>query len=227
MKIHTIKIQERVKDELFIELLKLVDVDYQRKILRYRFWQDRQRSLFGHLLARYTIMQSYSLKNDAIAIAENVYGKPYVVGHEEIHYNVSHSGNWVVCAVNTSAIGIDVQEMKEIKLTIAERFFSEEENAYLASLTREEQKQEFCTIWSLKEAYVKAIGMGLFQPLNEFSIIKKAENFQLKVKEAMEYNFFFRQYDVGEKYRLSVCTKENNFCDKAEELSLENIRKAF
>lgn len=227
MNIYITNIKKRIDDEQFLELLKLVDVNYQRKILRYRFWEDRQRSLYGHLLARYAIKELFHLKNDKIKIAENSYGKPYVVGHHEIHYNVSHSGDWVVCAVNTAEVGVDVQEIKKIKLAIAERFFSEEENAYLAALTQERQQCEFYDTWSLKEAYVKAIGVGLSQPLNEFSVTREEDRFHLRVKETMDSCFFFKQYHIGEKYRLSVCSKENNFCDKVQELSLHNIMMAF
>lgn len=223
MNIYIINIRKRLDDILFTDLLKLIDVNYQQKILRYRFWEDRQRSLYGHLLSRYAIIKKWNLKNNEINIGQNNYGKPYILNYENMHYNVSHSGEWVACVVNTSVVGIDLQEIQENKWNIAEHFFSQEENKYLCSLEQEQRLYAFYDIWSLKEAYIKAIGKGLYQSLDEFSIIKEDDRFWLYINGKKSENLYFKQYDIGEMYRFSVCSGENNFCDEIQELTLYKI----
>lgn len=225
MKIYAVNSKLKLPDILFQEFMEWIEPNYQERILRYRFWEDRQRSLLGHILYRYALIKQFHFNNNEIVIAENAYGKPYLAGHSNINFNVSHSKDWVVCAINEADIGIDVQEIKDIKLSIAEQFFTKEENDYLVSLKKEDQLQGFYDIWSLKEAYVKALGFGLSMSLKDFSIIKTLDGIQLKSTKDMKY--YFKQYSIEEGYKLSVCSKNNNFCKSMDYLELNDIYRAF
>lgn len=225
MKIYAVNSKLKLPDILFQEFMECIETYYQEQILRYRFWEDRQRSLLGHILSRYALINQFHYNNNEIAIAKNLYGKPYLCGHSNISFNISHSKDWVVCAINEVDIGIDVQEIKGIKLSIAEQFFTKEENDYLSSLKKEDQLQGFYDIWSLKEAYVKALGFGLSMPLKDFSIIKTLDSIQLESTKDMKY--YFRQYAIEDGYKLSVCSKKNNFCKSINFLELNNIYMAF
>lgn len=225
MKIYALNSRLQLPEALYQECLSWIAPDYRERIRRYRFWEDQQRSLFGHVMVRYAIMKNFNLNNNDIVIMKNSYGKPYLHGYHDIHFNISHSKDWVVCVINTSAVGIDVQEIKDVKSAIADRFFTKEENDYLASLELEARLQGFYEIWSLKEAYIKALGFGLSLPLNEFSIIKSLDN--IKVKSKKDKEFYFKQYNFEEGYKLSVCSKENNFCNTINNLEINKILIAF
>lgn len=74
------------------------------------------------------------------------HGKPYITGHP-IHYNISHSGQYVVLVVADSEVGVDVQEKKGRRLTaMAKRFFSEEEYLQLTRCADRKEKQLLLTI---------------------------------------------------------------------------------
>ncbi len=225
MKIYSINSRIRLPDMLYEELLKWIDLDYKERILRYHFWEDRQRSLLGRLLCTYAIIKNFGYSSNEIKFTENAYGKPFVSGDNSIYFNVSHSGDWVVCVINTSVAGIDVQEIKPMKNSISERFFTKEENDYLLSLKENNQLHGFYDIWSLKEAYIKALGVGLSMPLNEFTIVKSMND--IKVKGTRDTEFYFRQYNMGEEYKLSVCSKENNFCPVIKNITIKDIQMAF
>lgn len=225
MKIYAVNSKLKLPDILFQIFMECIEPYYQERILRYRFWEDRQRSLLGHILSRYAIIKQFHFNNNEIAIAENLYGKPYLSGHSNISFNISHSKDWVVCAINGADIGVDVQEIKDIKLSIAEQFFTKEENDYLASLKKENQLHGFYDVWSLKEAYVKALGFGLSMSLRDFSIIKTSEGIQLKSTKDMEC--YFKQYEIEKGYKLSVCSKKNNFCKSIDYLQLNDIYMAL
>lgn len=210
---------------LYGELLGLIDTAYRERIVRYRFWEDRQCSLLGQVLARYAIMKNFYIANDEIKIVRNAYGKPFISGTGGINFNVSHSGDWVVCVINTEDVGIDVEEVKDMKLSIAEHFFSKEENEYLAALGKEEKLSGFYNIWSLKEAYIKALGLGFTMPLNSFSVVRTSEGFEVKCTK--ERKFYLKQYPIDNGYKLSVCSKENNFCHVIKNLTIEDIMRAF
>ncbi|WP_157729153.1 4'-phosphopantetheinyl transferase family protein [Bacillus atrophaeus] len=82
----------------------------------------------GEILARYAIskLKGYSFKE--LTFTTNYYGKPFLESYEnDCYFNISHSGEWVVCAIDKGHIGINIERIAPIKLDIAKRFFTDEE----------------------------------------------------------------------------------------------------
>lgn len=75
------------------------------------------------MLVRQTIHDMYDLPMDQIVFETEGNGKPVVRQLPSFHFNLSHSGDWVVCAVDDAPVGIDIEEIKPIDLAIAKRFF--------------------------------------------------------------------------------------------------------
>lgn len=98
----------------------------------------------------------------------NQNGKPYLTDYPKLYVNISHSGDWAMCAVSDREVGVDIQQHKNIRKGFAKRFFTEEERAYIA-----DSKERFFEVWTKKEAYVKAVGVGISVPLNSFSVLEK------------------------------------------------------
>ncbi len=225
MKIFKIRSRNPLGDRMFFSLLGLIEEEERKRILHYRFWQDRQRSLLGHLLSRYAVMKEYNLTNKDIRIRRHTYGKPYIKDYSQIHYNISHSGEWIVCAVDSSIVGIDVQEHRGAKSSLAKYYFSPREQNYLFSLGKDKQSVAFYNLWSMKEAYIKATGRGLSQPLDKFSIVQEGENFCSVVEKEKKY--FLRQYKIENGYSLAVCSQTRWFCSSLIELTIEAMLPAF
>ena len=89
-------------------------------------------------------------------------GKPYLQDYS-LYFNLSHSGNYAVCAVSPREVGVDIQEQKQVNLErLAKRFFSEEEQSFLKACANEkEQCKLFYQLWTRKEAYGKLTGEGI------------------------------------------------------------------
>ncbi|KAF2296450.1 hypothetical protein GH714_038229 [Hevea brasiliensis] len=125
----------------------------------------------------------------SLKFKKNIHGKPEVVWQSEdgwcqphLHFNISHSSSMIACGVTSnSRIGIDVEEkQRKIKnniLAFARRYFSLHEIEYLSSISDSEvQHQEFIKLWTLKEAYVKALGKGFSAaPFKTFTIHVKTD----------------------------------------------------
>ena len=94
-------------------------------------------------------------------IAANENGKPYLTAAPDVHFSLSHSAAWAVCAVSDHPVGVDIQQCRSFKPNIADRFFHPDEVRYLSSLSPAERENAFYTLWALKESYVKADGRGL------------------------------------------------------------------
>jgi 4'-phosphopantetheinyl transferase len=103
------------------------------------------------------------------------YGRPEIndkLNPEHLRFNISHTNGLVACALTTGYdIGVDVEwPARSNKVdTIAEKKFSNSEFAYFQASPPTEQRRIFFSFWTLKEAYIKAIGKGLHEPLDSFT----------------------------------------------------------
>ncbi len=113
---------------------------------------------------------NYNIRTNDIGYGK--YGKPYLK-NTNIHYNISHSGSYLVVAVSTMEIGVDIQIVK--KKIMWDYFFSEDEIS-LVKKSFNDYNLGFSVLWSCKESYLKKIGSGLvvdfstilFKVLSEF-----------------------------------------------------------
>lgn len=94
-------------------------------------------------------------------------GKPYLKNYP-IYFNLSHSGDYVVCAVSEQEVGVDIQEhRKENVERLAKRFFSPRETDVLRACKPEEREALFFDLWAKKEAYGKYTGKGITDSIEE------------------------------------------------------------
>jgi len=91
-------------------------------------------------------------------------GKPYFPDVPHFFFNFSDSGSFLVLAAGTASLGIDLQKTASSPryFALARRFFAKEEAAAIASLPKEEGRLLFFRLWSMKEAYFKLTGEGIF-----------------------------------------------------------------
>lgn len=187
-------------------MLNLVPDEEKKRICRFKNWQDAQSTFIGRLLIRSMISHMYSLKDFSFHV--NEYGKPYILELPDIHFNISHSGKWVVCALDKKPLGIDIEKIQPIDLNIAKEFFSIKEYENLLKREKKDRLSYFFDLWTLKESYIKSEGNGLSIPLNSFTINK--ENGSINMTGGVNY-YYFKQYNISDEYKLSVASKSNNF----------------
>lgn len=194
--------------------LKLHDVEEQRvdKIKRLRVTDDKLRSLGAGLLIKF-IREKYGTEG---ALLTDKFGKPYFE-NSKVYFNISHSGNYVVAAVSNHSIGVDVQRIQRDKHRIAEKNFLPSECEYINELEDDAViQQRFCEIWTIKEAYLKNIGIGLRKPLNSFEVSLKGDAPQIVGKK--EYRFV--QMKLDGRYIIAICASRKDAEFNLEEITL-------
>ncbi len=160
------------------EAAKIISSDEKHRQQKYAFEKDQDH----YLLARYLIRISLSSYCDKISPEEwtfdtNHYGRPAVTNDgapKDLHFNLSHSGGMVVCGfASTYEVGVDVENVTRIcsHMSLAEHSFSQLEVEKLKTFESEKIPSEFFKFWTLKESYIKARGMGLHLPLDQFSFV--------------------------------------------------------
>ncbi|MBP5772747.1 MAG: 4'-phosphopantetheinyl transferase superfamily protein [Eubacterium sp.] len=174
---------------------------------------DKLRLMGSGLMINF-IKRKYFVDSD---VATDKHGKPYFV-NSDLKFNLSHSGRYVVAAVSDYEIGIDIQKKKADKHRIAEKNFLQGECAYInAGANDEERHQRFCEVWTLKEAYLKNIGMGLRKPLNSFEIVFRPEGPVIR----NQTEFKCTQFKMNDKYIVSICKDINDEGFELTEVTLE------
>ncbi len=206
-------------------LCELLDRDRIQKIAAIRSRKERIRSIFAGLLLRYAFLQAgYDIEVwEQAEIERGMYGKPYIKGEPYFHYGLSHSGEWVICAADRMPVGIDIQEMKPWKMTLAKRFYHEEEYARLLALetkSQVRQTEEFYSMWTAKESAVKLSGRGIGAGISQY--VTAGDYNSICDKNAGRI-FYTRRYRMLEGYMICVCSESNFFPDLPERIDLENI----
>jgi len=150
----------------------LLDEEERGRLARYRFEADAEAFLISHALLRVCLSQFGSVPPEAWRFQRNEHGRPEIcgMGLSPLHFSLSHTRGLVACAVGRGVeVGVDVENSVRggDVLAIADRFFAEEEKAALRRLPDEERRSRFLSLWTLKEAYAKARGLGLSLPFHQ------------------------------------------------------------
>lgn len=151
----------------------LLNDDERGREERFYFDADKERFVIGRALTRLQLSRFLGGDPRSWPLVTNRYGRPELASPlpPPIGFNVSHTQGLVACAVAaTTDVGVDVEFIgRQLTYDVADRFFAPSEVADLRRLARDEQARAFYDYWTLKEAYIKARGMGLALPLAHFA----------------------------------------------------------
>jgi 4'-phosphopantetheinyl transferase len=222
VEIYSFKINNENEELFYSDLKPLISIKRQDIIKRFRKVDDAKRSILSEILIRMIIMKRFKLKNEEINFNSNCYGKPFFNGVEDFHYNISHSGDWIICAINNMEIGIDIEKIQPVDFEIAEQFFSKEEYYDLMRKKDMDRIEYFYELWTLKESYIKAIGKGLSIPLNSFSLSVENKIITLDNKNKENKDFYFKQYNIDSNYKMAVCCYKEEFCIDVTQFTVED-----
>lgn len=170
-----------------------------KKAKNYKNEDDRKLSILSSLLLD-KALKKHDLSERDMKYTFNAYGKPYFANAEDLHFSISHSGEYAMVVLSDKEIGCDIQQIKDINLSIADRFFTAEERKYVKCT------EDFFRIWALKESFIKAVGKGLAIPLNSFTIKGLKTD-----KPYCEYEgkiYRFKEFDNINGYCIAVCKEE-------------------
>lgn len=152
----------------------LLSPDEQARARRFVFPRDRDAYVAAHALTRALLGRQAGVAPRDIGFATDRHGKPRLVRpalDRELHFNISHTHGLVACAIAWDrAIGIDVEAVRDPPLDLVDRYFSPPEVAAIRALDPAAQRDAFFTLWTLKESFIKALGLGLSMPLDRFAL---------------------------------------------------------
>ncbi|MEW4568921.1 4'-phosphopantetheinyl transferase superfamily protein [Tautonia sp. JC769] len=144
---------------------------------RFRSTRDQHAFLATRILVRSVLSRYEAIAPAHWRFATGRYGKPRIADPPVVpplYFNLSRTSGMIVCAVSRTCelLGVDVERWDQgaENLVIADRYFAPSELAALRSLPDQDQAARFMMLWTLKESYLKAMGVGLTRPLQTFAI---------------------------------------------------------
>lgn len=153
--------------------------------------EDKKRTLTGRILLCELILRLYGKTDFDVKAGKN--GKPEL---DFCFFNISHSGKYAVCAVSDVPVGIDIEKMTDFKRRERYMLFSKEESDYV---NETEEAERFYTLWTMKEAYIKAVG-GTLGDAGRVTLVRDG-------RLCAEFKGYLFKTEYRGGYALTVCEK--------------------
>ena len=208
---------------VFEKLLKTVPGYRQNKAMSFKFPKGKMQSLGVGLLLRKACEEAgLNGADERIAYGENE--KPFLAEFPGAHFNLSHSGERVMCVISPFEVGCDVEIIKGDRGRLAERFFLPEESAWIKHFeSLEMQTEAFYRLWTLKECYMKVTGRGMSLMPDKFALhVDEYENISL-YHDGDRPEYAFREIDLHDGYRYAYCMK-NDGITAPQEVKQVNLK---
>lgn len=161
-------------DELFFTAYQAMEEERQQKADRYKHIQNRKLCVFSDFILREMLKEDFGVCNPEFYIEQS--GKPALKGGT-LHFNISHSKNYIACAVDTKPVGIDIETYRGISAPLIKRVCTKEELEYIFKDSKEinntDTVRRFFSVWTAKEAYLKCTGKGLSGGLKGICVATK------------------------------------------------------
>lgn len=205
-------------EALLCEMRSLLSDAERAQEPRFYFADDRKRYLVTRALVRSVLSRYAGVAPADWAFTPNEYGRPRIAntgaGLEGLDFNLSHTRGLIALGISRRRrLGVDVEHVthRQVSLGIADRFFSPREVADLGRVPAHGQQDRFFEYWTFKESYIKARGMGLSLPLDQFGFDFPSEGeVHLSVDARLDDDagrWSFWQMRPRPSYLLAVCAQ--------------------
>lgn len=191
----------------------LSDVEIRRAD-RFRFKEDRELSRAAHGLLRFALAEYGDADPREWQFEMGQYGKPEIVSPKSrLQFSLSHTRDFIGCAISEDLpVGFDVEDTtRSVISEIADQYFSSHEAEFVRSGLPDNRDDNFFQIWTLKESYIKARGMGLSIPLTSFEFVqRRKDEWRIRHISDVHLNPFrwrFWSWRTSPRYRCALAVR--------------------
>jgi len=209
IQIYTLSINKPISEATLIKWLNHLPPERQEQLQKFRFREDYLRSLYSETILRTIIAKKAEILPKNITITRPEGKKPFLPDNPDIHFSISHSGEWAVCAIGNTEIGIDIEKIgeKEVKSSLKNRVLTEKELEYLETLPDKQKTSIFYQYWTMKEAYSKCIGFGLGIDFRKIEIDITGQITKI-TDDGKTWDGMIKTLDFSDDYALALCTEK-------------------
>lgn len=210
IRIYYMKIEGDCSKEQSSFLYRCLPAERRELVNRTKKEEIAKKRIYVGAFLQYVLSKESGVPVENLRYRYNQWGKPELdvenlKENVPLHFNLSHSGDYVTVAVSDAAVGIDVEYKVRNYESVAKRCFCKEEYEDIISLESDMQRERrFLEYWTMKEAYVKYVGKGLQIPLNSF-LVERTDT-GAEISGATGKSFFMEN-----GYCFSVCCEKTAF----------------
>jgi 4'-phosphopantetheinyl transferase len=161
--------------------LQQISSQRREQALRYKYEQGQRLCVAAYLLLKEALTEQEGITENPI-FEYGEHGKPFIVGHPELHFSLSHCKEAAVCVVSDQPVGIDVESIRAYKESLVNYTMNDEEIAQIKSA--EDPAAFFIRLWTMKEATTKLIGTGIS---NDLKSVIDARTYKYTTVERQRY----------------------------------------
>ena len=138
----------------------LAEISEQRRMqaLKFKYELGQRLCVLAYQLLKQGLREEYGITENPV-FEYHEHGKPSIVGHPDIHFNLSHCKEAAVCVISDRPVGIDVESIREYRASLAHYTMNEDEIRQIESSA--DPAVTFIHFWTMKEATLKLIGTGI------------------------------------------------------------------
>ena len=187
--------------------LNRIDEARKERILSNKLIENKKRLTAAGLLLDFMCKEE-EVSQPAFGKAK--YGKLFLENREDIKFNLSHSGEYGVCAYGRYEVGVDVQEKRVTSESMVARFLNQIEMEDLPEdLTQRILKVN--RLWCIKESFIKLIGLGLLYDMRNCIVeLEKGRVIDITGHYDIAH---FKDFFIEPGYRLSICSMHADLPD--------------
>ncbi len=215
----------KITDTFFLERSEesfrpFVDPDTFAAVLGYKNGKARKTKLLGESLVRHILACFFDIQRNDFSFIRTPQGKPYIIPSRDLYFNLSHSGDYIVCACSDKEVGVDIERIATARMQVARRFFHPEEIKMLDGLSGDRQDHCFFSYWAVKESFLKYKGTGLTKPLSSFFVEFASGGISLYEETLLP--LYVRECLIDDRYKCFVCSEQDEIPEiiRIEELHI-------
>lgn len=162
--------------------LPLLSEQRREQCLKFRHEQGRKTCAAAYLLLCEALRKEYGF-TELPVFEYGEHGKPVIVGHPDIHFNLSHCREAAICVVSNQPVGVDIETIRPFKESLARYVMNDDELQQING-----SALEFTKLWTRKEAAVKRSGHGIN---NEMKHVLEGLPFEIETTVCVDKNYVF------------------------------------
>ena len=207
------KFTRQLPNHLWNSYIELLPDHLREENSRFFRWQNRHAHLFGRLLLLKGLEQYGYDQNIFLNLKKDEYSQPYLEGKDEIDFNISHSGEYVLCAhAKKMKLGVDIEKVRDINFHYLEKTMTPEQWEHINKST--DQIMCFFKYWIKKESIIKADGRGLSIPLTDVHIENDTGCYD-------HQHWFLNELKIDENYCAGLAASKKNIIVNLKKIDFE------
>lgn len=168
------------------QALDAISPQRRQQALKYKFEQGQRLCVAAYLLLKQALLEQEGIAANPV-FDYGPHGKPFIVGHPELHFSLSHCKEAAVCVLSRQPIGIDVESVGRYRDSVARYAMSDAELQQIQQAANPEV--EFVRLWTMKESLLKLTGEGINDQMKQ--VLSVAARYRFTTTEVLQKNYIY------------------------------------